>query len=294
MTRKGFLLSAVCALFILFASGPVRSGAAEKNLNVLASTFPVYLFASNICANVPGATVSLLIPAAAGCPHDFALRPQDAQKLAKADILVINGAGLEEFLEKTLKNLAPGVGVIDAATGIQLLADGHGHINPHIFAAPGDAALMARNIAEGLAKADSANGGLYRKNAETYATALEEISAKFKQVGQKAKNKGIAIEHDALAYLAANADLDALVMFEHGNSAAKLGSLKKELLEKKPHVLAGDSQFDDRLLRTLAKETGIEFIRLDPCASGPENPPLDYYQTIMNDNLKVLEGTFDN
>lgn len=292
--KKIILPIACCALAFVFLFSCARHGhCADGKINVLASTFPVYLFALNVCADIPEVEVGLLIPAAAGCPHDFALRPQDANKLSKADILIVNGAGLEDFLEKTLKNLAPGVALIDASKGIRLMSDDHGHPNSHIFASPRDAALMSRNIGQGMAKADSERASLYEKNADAYATALEKISEELEKIGAGAENKGIAIEHDALAYLAENANLDIMVMIEHGDSAARLSQLKKDLLEKKPQVLAGDSQFSDRLLQTLAKETDIPFIRLDPCAGGPENPPLDYYQTVMEGNLKVLEDSFD-
>ena len=290
---KKFPCVAALMLAALILFGCAHHGhCAEAKLKVLASTFPVYLFAANVCAGAPGVEVSLLVPASAGCPHDFALRPQDAQKLAKAQILVINGAGLEEFLEKPLKNIAPNIAVIDASKGLKLLDEDH-HPNPHTFAAPAEAALMAKNIGEGLAAADPERGDVYRKNAAAYSGELEKISSALRQVGDKASNRGVAIEHEALAYLAANASLDATIMFEHGNSAAQLGSLKKELLAKKPRALAGDSQYGDRLLQTLAKETGIPFITLDPCASGPDNPPLDYYQKTMGNNLRTLEATFD-
>ena len=73
-------------------------GAALAQTRVLATTFPVYQIVRNITQNVPDVEVQLMLPAQAGCPHDYALTPQDMSKLAQADILVLNGLGLEAFL----------------------------------------------------------------------------------------------------------------------------------------------------------------------------------------------------
>ena len=73
-------------------------GAALAQTRVLATTFPVYQIIRNITQNVPDVEVQLMLPAQAGCPHDYALTPQDMSKLAQADILVLNGLGLEAFL----------------------------------------------------------------------------------------------------------------------------------------------------------------------------------------------------
>lgn len=73
-------------------------GTALAQTRVLATTFPVYQIVRNITQNVPDVEVQLMLPAQAGCPHDYALTPQDMSKLAQADILVLNGLGLEAFL----------------------------------------------------------------------------------------------------------------------------------------------------------------------------------------------------
>lgn len=283
--------------------------AADKPLRIAASVFPVWLFASNICAGAKGVRLELLIPSSLGCPHDFALRPADMRGLSQADIFIINGAGLEDFLAKALESLSKRV-IIDASEGVTKMPaaghgghEGHKHaghdhgdiggINPHTFACPANAEVMARNIAEGLAKADPANAELYRKNADGYCAALNELSDRFEEVGKNAKNRNIAIEHDALAYLARNARLQITDVFENSGSASAVARLAERLKKEGPALLAGDSQYSDKLLQTLSKESGIPCASLDPCAGGPENAPLDYYQNVMEKNLRVLEAHFD-
>lgn len=293
MKKLGLIIG---CLFLILATGccaPHHCRGAQKEFRVLASTFPIYLFALNVCENAPNVAVELLVPAHAGCPHDFSLRPMDLRKLTQAGCLAVNGAGLEDFLARPLQSAAPSLPVIDCATGIALLDDaGHGK-NPHIFAAPRQAARMAENLAKGLAALNPENAAIYEANAKKYCAALLALSQKLERVGQKAANKKIALEHDALAYLAQNAGLEIVALFEDGSSAAQLTALEKELKEKQPAFLAGDSQFSRRLLETLSRETGLPFILLDPCASGPDDAGAGYYLQVMENNLHILEAHFD-
>lgn len=301
------LLAAGCRAFghhhvALAAEGPE----ANKPLRVAASVFPVYIFASNVCAGNSGARLELLIPPSLGCPHDLTLRPADMRKLAQADVLIINGAGLEDFLLKALESLPKAPVVIDASAGALKLpaAGGHadhdhdhdhgmGGVNPHIFASPANAAIMVKNIAAGLARADPSAAALYERNGESCAAALAALGDKFEDVGKKAKNPKIALEHDALAYIARNARLEITAVFENSDSASVIAKLAANLKKEKPALLAGDSQYPDRLLKMLARESELPYASLDPCASGPADAAPDYYQKAMEKNLEILEKHFD-
>lgn len=286
-----------CATAIILLTGCHHGHCAEKKLNIVAATFPVYIFTKNVCAGVNDIDLQLLVPASAGCPHDFALKPADIQKLSRADILIINGAGLEEFLAKPLDSLERKPFIIDAGTNVPVLEalneTDHQHVNPHIFAAPAEAALMTANIGQKLADRNPANAETYLSNSRAYADKLVAISEQFRQVGKKAANRGIAIEHDALAYMAQNADLVIVASLESNASAGQIAQTKKILQNTSPALLAGDSQYPDRLLKALAQETGIPFAQLNPCASGPDEAPQDYYERIMRENLGLLEKYFD-
>ena len=125
-------------------------GAALAQTRVLATTFSVYQIVRNITQNVPDVEVQLMLPAQAGCPHDYALTPQDMSKLAQADILVLNGLGLEAFLGSPSARALKELHAIDSSKGISGLLpytdaeaaheehEGHHHggMNPHLFASP--------------------------------------------------------------------------------------------------------------------------------------------------------------
>ena len=184
-------------------------GAALAQPRILATTFPVYQIVRNITQNVPDAEVRLMLPAQAGCPHDYALTPQDMSKLAQADILILNGLGLEAFLGSPSARAKKELHTIDSSKGISGLLpytdaeatheehEGHHHggMNPHLFASPRMAAQMTRSIAGQLADLDPANAASYWANAENYARKLDALADEFAALGGRLKNNRIITQH---------------------------------------------------------------------------------------------------
>ena len=120
------VLAVLAGLFFSIRPQPVQAAPPQPSgqpaeLRVLATTFPVYLFTRNVAHSCPYVRVELLIPAQAGCPHDYAPAPRDLQKLAQAQVVVMNGLGLEEFLAAPLKKINAKVAVIDSSKGIDPL-----------------------------------------------------------------------------------------------------------------------------------------------------------------------------
>ncbi len=290
------------------ASTPSSSAGADGRFTVLATTFPVWLFTRNVCRDVPGVRVELFVPAQTGCPHEFAPSPADLRKLAGADALVVNGLGLEAFLARPVRALDREHMVIDASRGATPLPapvgaagdDGHGApgVNPHIFAAPAQAARMARAIGEGLARRDPAHAPAYRATASAYAERLETLAADLAAIGKNAPRTGIVLQHDDLAYLAHDAGLKTLAVLRTGDeagtlSAARLNSLARRLATERPVLIAGEPPAPGHGVELLARESGIPWALLDPVASGPENAPLDYYERAMRANAQTLRRYFD-
>lgn len=107
------------ALTIIGGAATAQDTAAPSDLKVLCTTFPVYLITKNVTAGREGLDLQLMISASLGCPHDYALTPQDMQKIARAGVLVINGLGMEEFLGAPIKNANPNIRIVDSSAGIK-------------------------------------------------------------------------------------------------------------------------------------------------------------------------------
>ena len=160
----------------------------EPRLTVVCTTFPIYLFASSLTEGVEGVAVERLDTGSTSCLHDYTLSMADMKKLERADIIAVNGAGLEEFLEDALA--ASDAKVIDCSQGVVLLESlshrhdedeedehghDHGHWDPHYWMDPSRAAVMLENLAEGLSLWDGGCARAYRANLERARPEIEAL-----------------------------------------------------------------------------------------------------------------------
>ncbi|MGE9984407.1 metal ABC transporter substrate-binding protein [Desulfovibrio sp. SGI.169] len=306
LTMLAGCLLCLCPLSVQAASAAQPGRPAE--LRVLATTFPVYLFTRNVTQSRPYVKVELLVPAQSGCPHDFAPSPHDLQKLVQAQVLVMNGLGLETFLTASLEKINAKITLIDSSAGITPLPlprgmrpsahAGHSHeaVNPHLFAGPQQAAAMAFNIARGMARVDPEGAAAYHAAAEAYAARLFSVGRRLAAVGAGARRKGIVLQHDALAYLAHDARLEIVDVIQESEdaqpSAARIMELVRRVRAEKPVLIASEPQYSDKPALALARETGVPAACLDPVSSGPADAPLGYYEAVMAANCQILERYF--
>ena len=156
MKRRFFLLGLLASVFFCTLSGCARTAPPAQ---VAATTLPVYDFTSRICADTP-VTVTRLVTEQISCLHDYSLNVRQVRAAEAAQVIVISGAGLEDFLGDLLE----GENLVDASAGISLICpeeghdhdheeDGHHHEqDPHIWLSPANARQMARNIFDGLSQ----------------------------------------------------------------------------------------------------------------------------------------------
>lgn len=305
----------ICTTFVL-TWGKAIAG----HPTVLATTFPIYQIVRNVTQERDGLKVDLMLPSQMGCPHDYALTPQDMRKLAKADILVVNGLGMEEFLGAPVQKANPHIKVIDSSSGInetiQYTAEEehdhdahvrhaeehheheshhhHNGVNPHLFASPRMTARLVMNIATGLAKADPDGAAIYFKNAKSYAATMNQLADDMAAIGKHLKNNRVVQPHGVFDYLARDMGLEIVALMQaHGQepAAAEMMQIIQQIKEKRAGAIFTEPQYSDKVGKTLAQETGIPVAVLDPVATGPEDAPLSYYDTVMRQNMETIEST---
>ena len=140
---------------------------------IVTSFYPMYVATINITQGVDGVEVHNMTKPQTGCLHDYQLMTEDMKTLENADAFFINGAGMEDFMDKVTeqqKNLK----VIDASRGIKLIHDEEGD-NPHVWLSVTDAIQQVRNIADQLKEADPAHADAYEKNAAAYIEKLTSL-----------------------------------------------------------------------------------------------------------------------
>ena len=220
----------LCALLLTALTGcggepePPEEDAA---LTVAATTYPVYCFATAVTEGAQGVEVELLVNQQTSCLHDYTLTVNDMKLLEGADAVVMNGAGLEDFLSDAMSQLS--AAVIDCSEGVELLPlpedDGHGH-DPHIWMDPARAAVMVDNIAAGLSALDGENAGLYADNAARAGEELQALLDRWSGAFDPQDPPRLITFHDGFGYLADAFGLDILrsIEEEEGSEVSARGA----------------------------------------------------------------------
>lgn len=302
--RKKYRILIFIALLSLLVSACGRTDTgitdtqdAGNDLIIVTSFYPMYVFTKNIAMGVPGVQVINMTEPQTGCLHDYQLVPADMKALEKADIFIVNGAGMESFLDKVISQL-PSLDIIESAAGIPLLKDESGEDNPHVWVSISGAIKEVENITAGLVKLDSKNSAQYNKNSEEYVKKLEALKDKMHNELADIKIKDIVTFHEAFPYFAQEFGLNivSVVEREPGSepSAGELAATIKAINESQAKVLFAEPQYSTKAAESIASQTGARLYILDPVVTGPKDAASDSYEKTMEENLKVLiEALYD-
>ena len=269
-------------------------GAAAEDVSVMATFYPVYILAENVLDGVEGVRLSSMTPPATGCLHDYQLLTSDMKALAKAQALLVNGAGMESFLPD-LAGQFPSLKIIDCSQGVELLAEegeehDHGEYNAHIWLAPQNAVQMVKNLRDGLSELLPDKAEQIRANAEQYIARLEALDAELREAIAALPNKKIVTFHEAFPYFAKAYGLEvAAVVALEPDEPISPRMLKRGIQQVKEAgnpPLFSEPQYENTALRTVAQETGARVYELDPLVTG--DGALTAYEDTMRRNLDVL------
>jgi ABC-type Zn uptake system ZnuABC Zn-binding protein ZnuA len=283
--------------------------AADRKLRIVTSFLPIQSHTTAITGR--HAEVVQLLGKDTG-PHDFQLSPSDIKKLADADLLIINGAGIEDWLDDLVKKSGnKSLVVVDTSKGIKLVESpeevaiaggGHGHHhhhhghggNPHIWLDPVIAQKQAANIVVALQQADPARAAVYAENGEAYRAKLAALDAEYRATLTPLPNKNLVTFHDAFPYLADRYGLNyvgAIAEFpEKDPTPRQLASLVDKIRDLKVGVLFAETGYAPGLLQRIAEQTGAKVSTLDTLEVGQGKP--DAYLKRMESNLASLQKAF--
>jgi zinc transport system substrate-binding protein len=271
----------------------VEANAANRRLTVVTSFYPMYIHTINVAKDVRGVKIINMTKPQTGCLHDYQMTPDDLKTLEKADVFVVNGAGMEAFLAKVIKQM-PKLAIVEASQGIPLIkGDGEAGDNPHVWVSISNAIQQVKNIGNQLAKIDPANGAQYRKNAAAYIKKLEALKAKMHQGLDGIPNRNIITLHEAFPYFAKEFKLKIVAVIERepGSepSAQELADTINKIKKAKVKGLFAEPQYSAKAAQTIARETGIKVSILDPAVTGEAKGDSDAYLKVMERNLKSLQ-----
>lgn len=290
MKHFSFFLAAVLLLF-LFCS----CSAPAQRWNIAATTLPVYEFTSRLCEG-SGLSVTRLVTESVSCLHDYSLNVWQVRAVESADLIVISGAGLEEFMEDILS----GKQSIDASIGIELTQceeehdhshDHHHDVDSHIWLSPANAAVMADNICKGLCEAYPDFSELFNSNLSALLADIDAVQKYGNEQLSSLSTRDMVTFHDGFGYFADSFDLHILKAVEEESGAEASAAELKELIQLvREHQLPAiftESNGSDSAASVISRETGAEIFTLDMAMSG------DSWFDAMYHNINTLKEALE-
>jgi manganese/iron transport system substrate-binding protein len=296
--RTGVLLAA--GLLALLAAGCTASDgdgdATGGELRVVATTTQVADFARVVGGDRVQVT-SLLKPGVDA--HDYEPSPADLDALARADLVVQNGVGLEEWLDDTIASSGYDGPVVDASQGIEL-RQVEGEADPHIWQNPRNAQQMAATIEAGLAQAEPAAAASFEANLAAYTKELEALDAEVERQIDSLANKKVVTNHDAFGYYLDRYGLELVgsVIPSFDTSAELSGKDIRELVAKvratKVKAIFSETSLPARAAETIGREARVKVVvgedALYGDALGPPGSDGDTYLKMIRHNTATIVG----
>jgi len=273
----------------------------KKQRTVLTSFYPMYIMALNILNEIPEIKLLNMTKPQTGCLHDYQLTPQDVKNLASAEVFIVNGSGMESFLDKVIKQYSK-LKIIVGSHDIELLKNNltthedkkhsdHGEeVNPHVWVSISLAIRQIQYITSELTKIFPEFELKIKNNSQKYVERLNQLKQTMHNALREVKNKNIVTFHEAFPYFAQEFNLNIVTVIQREPGSEPSAKELKETIEqvKKFNVKAlfAEPQYPVKAANTIAHETKSKIYYLDPAVTGPNTT--DAYIKIMENNLKVL------
>lgn len=281
---KNYVIFTACLLILSTFLGACQgssSATPQGDLTVLAAES----FLADIAQNVAGdrLAVGALLPLGLD-PHAFEPTPKDVAKIADSNVLIVNGAGLEQWLANILESAGGQRLVIEASSGLTPMQrsdeeivcappgaadDEHGAGgDPHFWLDPMLVIRYVENIRDGFSQADPQGKETYEKNAAAYIARLEELDAWIaEQVAQIPPERRLLVtNHESLGYYADRYGFKLigaiLPSFSTGASpsAGDLARLADCIETSGTPAIFLETGANPQLAEQLAQETGIRVV----------------------------------
>lgn len=262
---------------------------------VAATTLPVWEFTTRLCQGT-GISVTRLVTEQVSCLHDYSLSVNQVKAAEAAEVVVISGAGLEEFLQDVIDESK----VIDSSAGIDLICaqeedhdhehehEGHHHeSDPHIWLSPIHGKTMANNICQGLSQAYPSHAETFSQNLVSLLSDLDALQVYGEMALSGLSCRELVTFHDGFSYLADSFDLTILeaVEEESGREASARELIHLVEIVESHHLPAIFTEKSGSVSASgiIARETGCGQFALDMAMAG------DSYFEAMYHNIDTIQ-----
>ena len=294
------LLAPLCAFGLLLSAcgQPAASQPQDENiLHIVATTYPVYLFTTAVTEGAEGVEVSLLVNQQTSCLHDYTLTVADMKAIEGADVIVMNGAGLEDFMDDALS--ASDATVIDCSAGMDLLPaqghEGHDHdteYDPHIWMDPANAQVMLGTIADQLGQI---TGQDLQASCAAVQQQVEEAAQQWKEQLTTLSAPKLITFHDGFQYFSRSFGLELLKAIEEEEgseaSAQEIQEIVSLVDQYQLPAIFTEVNGSESTAQAISRECGCGVYQLNMIMSG-DGTGIQPYLDAMQNNIDTIVEAF--
>ncbi len=257
------LLLTVVAMTAAVAAGCGNGddGEGDGRLSVLAGTVQIEALAKVVAGDAADVR-SVLKPGVD--PHDYELTAGDRKAVDRADLVLRNGIGLDDYLKRALGDDGKAV-VVTAGIEVRVV---DGEEDPHVWHNPLNVKVMVKNIADALAAKDPANEAGYRSRAEAYLQRLDEVDGEISALiaSIPPENRKMVTNHDAFGYFIERYGLEFVgavipsLSTQAEPSAKDIAALQDLIRKEGVKAIFAESSLDPKVASQIAKDTGVKIV----------------------------------
>jgi len=280
---------------------PLRAG---EKLRVVATTSLV----ADAVAHVGGDRITLtrMLPIGAD-PHTYQPTPGDVRAVAEADVIFVNGVGLETWIYDLIRQAGGERPIVPVSAGIKIrkpIKEGrhtsgaiekHGEGDPHVWFDVQNVIIWVRNIERTLSTLDPEGKMIYQRNAETYIGVLEALDAWIVEQVQTIpeERRKLVTSHEALGYFADRYGFEQIgtlfpVTTGAEPSAQELARLEDAIRSHGVPAIFTESTVNPKLAEQIAKDTGVMVVPLYTGSLGEPGSGAGNYVDFMRYNVSAI------
>lgn len=294
--KKNKYLFVICMLLAITLASAVftkvyvslEDSGDDGKLQVVTSFYPVYIAALNVAGNSESVVLKNLSEPQTGCMHDYQLTPQDMILLSKADLFLVNGSGIENFLTE-VGEAYPDLTIAEATEGLELLIEE----NAHAWMDTSLYAQMVENIADAFAASDKEHAEVYRENAKEYCKKIENLTKQIEKA--KTTDKNVIIFHEAYEYVARQYGMNVMYCMdldeERQISAGEIADVMEEIRKNHVSVIFAEELYGSDMGSTVEAETDCNVYYLNPLVRGEYEA--DSYLENMQKNIEIVKAALE-
>lgn len=314
-----FLLTLLLLLSGLSACGAdtsLDSASDDDSLHIVVSTSVIGDVVQNISGDA--ATVTVIMPRGSD-PHAYEPTPRDTAALNDADVVFVNGMGLEGTLHDILDTIDRDVTVVALAEHIETIGphedgdvheDGHdeepdsddNHVHehagsdPHVWMDPNNVITWTEIIEQMLSDLDAANAGTYASNADTYRTRLADLDTWIREqvATVPEENRELVADHTVFTHFAGEYGFEQIGAVIPGGStmadpsAQEMVALQNTIEEHQVPAIFVSETVNSQLSEQMAADTGVEIRRVYTGGLSSTDGPASTYIKYMRYNVSTI------